>query len=208
MITRKRQLYTTIKEKLMQKSKTSAAPNTAYMKKIVYMGGDCPLSDTFTDEQIKRRVAFYQELNEKRKQLPHSNNYTERRFAVFGINDTTTVRVYMRETIENIAAQLFFSDFTISAHNVHRKKENGEIDKDLGHVVFTVRATEQEIEALLEYIRPKASYFVYDGERSKYVAGDTKRSEFVITKPDDRQKPNRFWRRSQSFIQRVEELRV
>jgi hypothetical protein len=178
-----------------------------YMKKLVNENGDCPLEKTFSKEQIKRRVAFYEELNSKRAKLPRRDRTVERKFAVYGWKDTTTVRVYMRETIENIADQLFFSDFRISTRNIHPEKREGEVDKDRGHVEVTVRATEHEVESLLEYIKPGASYFVYDPERSKYIAGDTRRSLFVITKPDHRLQPESFWRRSWSFIFRLEELK-
>jgi hypothetical protein len=191
----------------MEKNRGFFTPPDDYMKKTINEQGDCPLSETFTKEQVGSRIAFYRELNKKREKLPRYGVFTRRRFALYGWNNTTTVRVYMRETVENIAAQLFFSDFDISTENVYLKKENGSVDKDRGYVVFNVRATEQEIKALLEYIRPGASYLVYDGERSKYIAGDTKQSEFVITKPEGRQHPERFWRRSQSFIGRVEELK-
>lgn len=194
-------------KKKMQNNRSFLTPPELYVKKTINEQGDCPLSETFTKKQVGSRVAFYRELNEKREKLPRHGTFTQRQFAVYGWKDTTTVRVYMRETVESIAAQLFFSNYDISADNVYLKKENGEIDKDHGHVVFTVRATEQEIEALLEYLCPGASYLVYDGERSKYIAGDTKRSEFVITKPEDKQHPKRFWRRSQSFIGQMEELK-
>ncbi|HUT65803.1 MAG TPA: hypothetical protein VMZ05_06605 [Spirochaetota bacterium] len=178
-----------------------------YMMKLVNENGDCPLEKTFSKEQIERRVAFYEELNSKRAKLPRHNRTVERKFAVYGWKDTTTVRVYMRETIEKIADQLFFSDFRIITRNIHPENPNGEADKDRGHVEVTVRATEHEIETLLEYIKPGASYYVYDGERSKYLAGDTRRSLFVITKPGHRLQPESSWRRSRSFIYRVEELK-
>ena len=191
----------------MNDNRETVEPPHDYRKKLVNEDGDCPLEKTFSKGQIKRRVAFYEELNSKRAKLSRSNRTVERKFAVYGWKDTTTVRVYMRETIENIAEQLFFSDFRIITRNIHPENQNGEVDKDRGHVVFTVKATEKEIEALLEYIKPGASYFVYDPERSKYLAGDTGRSLFVITKPGDRLQPESFWRRSSSFIYRVEELK-
>ena len=178
-----------------------------YRKKVVNDGGDCPLENTFSAEQITRRVAFYEELNKKRERLSRHGRMTEQKFVVFGWEDTTTVRVDLRETIENIAKQLFFSDFRITVRNIHKKLPNGETDKDHGHVVFTVKAKEQEIEALIEYIKPGSSYFVYDGEHSKYTAGDTKRSVFVITKPGHPLQPERFWRRSRSFVYRLEEIK-
>ena len=177
-----------------------------YRKKIINLDCDCPLFYTFTSEQIRKKISFYKELNNIRDKLPQETEQIEKQFAIYGWKDTTTIRVYMRETIEKIANELFVSDYAISVKNIHPEKSNGEIDRDHGHVYFTIRATVLEIEALLKYIKPGASYFVYDGEQSKYVAGDTRASEFIITKPSEQNQPEQYYRRSQSFISRIEEL--
>ncbi len=180
------------------------APPATYKKKL--MGEDCPLSETFSEEQIRRRVAFYRELNEQRDTFPRTAGEVEREFALYGWDHTTTVRVYMRETVTRIAAELFYSDYDLVVENVNFRKKNGERDKDHGCVLFHVRAQESEIRALCEYIRPGSSYYVYDGEEKKYLPGNTALSEFIITKPEDPLQPKRFWRRSQSFISEVVEL--
>ena len=190
----------------MKARDTISAPPPGYRKKIVNEDGDCPLEKTYSGKQIEKKIAFYEELNRRRDTLRRQGETVERKFAIYGFEDTTTVRVYMRETIEKIAAELFFSDFRVTARNIYPKKETGEIDKDHGYVEATVRATKQEIEALFEYIRPGASYCVYDGERATYVAGETRKSLFIITKPDGCPKPENFWRMSRSFISRIEEL--
>ena len=175
-------------------------PPRGYTKKIIKSGGGFPLIETFTREQVDRRIAFYLELNRKRDGLPRVRPLAEKRLALYGWADTTTVRVYMRETVLKISQELFWSSSTVSVENVHE----GE-DKDRGHVLVSVRATEAEILSLVEYIRPGAGYYVYDGEEAKYVAGNTTASEFIITKTDDPLQPARFWRRSQSFIAAMEE---
>ncbi|UCB45746.1 MAG: hypothetical protein JSV25_16330 [Spirochaetota bacterium] len=190
----------------MKLNEKSSYPPQGYKKKIVHPNGSCPLSHSFTQEQIERRISFYEELNETRDKSPHATEQIEKQFAIYGWKDTTTIRVYMRETIEKIANELFISDYSICVRNVHPEKNNVEIDRDHGHVHFIIRATVAEIEALLKYIKPGASYFVYDGEQSKYVAGDTSASEFIITKPSEQNQPERYFRRSQSFISRIEEL--
>ena len=182
-------------------------PPPGYRKKLLNPGSDCPLSETFTPEQVERRIAFYRELNEKRNRLPQEGKQVLTKFALHGWDDSTTVRVYMRETVAKISQELFNSDYSLSIENVHLRDRNGKIYKDCGHVVVTLRATEPELHALFEYIKPGASYYVYDGEESKYVPGDTSASEFIITKPEDTLQPNRFWRRSQSFIAWIEELK-
>ncbi|MBI4439746.1 hypothetical protein HY638_02130 [Candidatus Woesearchaeota archaeon] len=183
-----------------------SSPPVGYQKKLVYEYQSCPLSETFSHEQIERRIAFYEELNKKREGIPKEKRLVERVFALYGWEDTTTVRVYMRETVSRMASQLFSSEFSISVDNVNRKGPDGQTDKDIGHVVVSVRATNPEIEALLDYIKPGSSYYVYDGEKSKYVKGNTSASEFIVTKTDDSQQPRKFWRRNQSFISRIEEL--
>ena len=110
----------------------------------------------------------------------------------------------MRETVQRIAAELFFSEYGLEVTNVYRADRDGIEDRNHGYVVVTVEATEGEIDALEEYIRPGASYFVYDGEESKYRKGDTAASEFIIVKTDEPVQPARFWRRNQSFIERME----
>jgi hypothetical protein len=177
-----------------------------YHKKVVNSGPGCPLSETFTSTQIAKRISFYPELNEKRKHIIRNSELVEKRFALYGWEDTTTVRVYMRETVSRIAAELFYSDYLLSVANVYSKSRDGTVDRNHGHVVVTLRATQPEIDTLMEYLREGASYFVYDGERSKYVAGNTEASEFIIVKPDETVQPKTFWRRSQSYIMRVEEL--
>jgi hypothetical protein len=179
-----------------------------YQKKIVNSGPGCALSETFTSTQISKRISFYPELNEKRKHLKRNRELVEKRFALYGWDNTTTVRVYMRETVSRIAAELFYSDYLLVVANVHSEFGDGTVDRNNGHVVVTLRATHPEIEALLEYLREGASYVVYDGERSKYVAGNSEASEFIIVKPDEALQPKRFWRRSQSYIKRIEELGV
>ena len=179
------------------------APPGSYKKKL--MGEDCPLSETFSKEQIRRRIAFYRELNELRDSLPRSTKDVEREYALYGWNHTTTVRVYMRETVARIAAELFYSDYDLVVENVNFRKKNGEKDKEHGCVLVQVRARESEIRALCEYIRPGSSYYVYDGEEKKYCPGNTALSEFIITKPEDPVQPKRFWRRSQSFVSDVVE---
>ena len=181
-----------------------AVPPPGYVKKIVNPGHDFPLSATFYPEQIEKRISFYRELNLQRERIVRRDTFIETRFALYGWDDTTTVRVYMRETVSKITAELFFSDYTLEVSNVLWKGADGRVDKDHGYVVITVRATEPEIDALAAYIHPGASYYVYDGEEAKYVAGDTASSEFIIVKPDEAVQPSRFWRRSQSFIARVE----
>ncbi|HLC64729.1 MAG TPA: hypothetical protein VJI46_01240 [Candidatus Nanoarchaeia archaeon] len=183
-------------------------PPVGYQKKLVHENESCPLSETFSRGQIERRIAFYEELNRKREGIPREKRLVERVFALYGWEDTTTVRVYMRETVSRIALQLFFSDFSIFVDNVNRKIPDGSTDKDYGHVVVRVRATNREIEEILDYIKPGSSYYVYDGEKSKYVKGNTSASEFIVTKTDGPQQPRKFWRRNQSFISRIEELRV
>jgi hypothetical protein len=180
------------------------APPASYKKKL--RGEDCPLSETFSEEQIRRRVSFYSELNERRDKIPRKAQVVEREFVLYGWNHTTTVRVYMRETVSRIAAELFFSDYDLVVENMNFRKKNGERDKDHGCVLFHIRARESEIRALCEYIRPGSSYYVYDGEEKKYLPGNTALSEFIITKPEDPCQPKRFWRRSQSFVSDVVEL--
>jgi hypothetical protein len=177
-----------------------------YRKKIVNRGSGRPLSKTYTATQIAKRISFYAELNRKRGSLERTDRVVEKRFALYGWDDTTTVRVYMRETISRITAELFHSKYALTVSNVYQESRDGNIDRGHGHVVVTVRATQPEIDALLQYIGEGASYFVYDGEKSKYSAGNTDASEFIIVKPDENLQPENFWRRSQSFIARIEEL--
>jgi hypothetical protein len=175
-------------------------PPRGYTKKIVNPGGGCPLVETYTREQVGRRIAFYRELNRRRDGLPRESPPAEKRLALYGWADTTTVRVYMRETVLKISQELFRPGSSVTVENVHDHD-----DKERGYVLVSVRATETEILSLLEYIRPGAGYYVYDGEKSKYVAGNTAASEFIIAKTDDPIQPARFWRRSQSFIAAMEE---
>jgi hypothetical protein len=179
-----------------------------YRKKIINSGPGRSLSETFTVTQVSKRISFYPELNEKRKHLKRSREFVVKRFALYGWENTTTVRVYMRETVSRIAAELFFSDYSLSVTNVHSEGRDGTVDRKHGHVVVNLRATQPEIDALMEYLREGASYFVYDGERSKYVAGNTEASEFIIVKPDEVLQPKTYWRRSQSYIMQIEELVV
>ena len=186
--------------------KEKKIPGEDYLKKIVNPGSDCPLTETFTRQQVKKRIAFYKELNRMREGLPRERELAAQKFALYGWKDTTTVRVYMRETVSKIASELFYSNFSISIKNVNFKSKNGKVDKDLGYVIVSVRATVPELKALFEYIKPGASFFVYDGEQSKYVLGNTAASEFIITKEGDPLQPEKYWRRSQSFIASIEEL--
>jgi hypothetical protein len=179
-------------------------PPPGYRKKLVNRGGGCPLTDTFTREQVEARVAFFRELNAGRDGLPARGSTVRRLFNLYGWEDTTTVRVYMRETVSRIAAQLFRSDYRVSVRNVNRGDGEGNLDKDHGHVQVYVEAFEEEIKALLEYIKPGSSYYVYDGEKHKYVPGDTEASAFIITRPEDSRQPRCFWRRSQSFVSALE----
>jgi hypothetical protein len=210
-----------------------AVPPPDYRKKIQRDGDDAPLSDTFTDEQLRRRVAFYEELRAQRERLRrrldgrHGDSSSEhsapakgtvspaatpaslhRRLALLGHRETTTVRVYMRETVMRLAAELFPYRYALEVRNVRPRSADGSEDKDHGYVLVDVTATEEEIDALLAYLRPGSMYHVYDGERRKYVKGDTEASEFVITRPEDRQQPQHYWRRSTSFIAAVAELPV
>jgi hypothetical protein len=177
-----------------------------YRKKIVNNDDDWPLSRTFTLKQIEKRIAFYQELNKKRNLLSKNSQPIEKKFALFGWNNSTTVRVYMRETVSKIAMELFSSDYVLSVCNINTMRDNGTIDKDRGYVLVTVKATKPEIKALLDYIKPGKTYYVYDGEEKKYIPGNTEKSEFIITKPEDPRQPKRYWRRSQSFIFDVREI--
>ncbi len=181
-------------------------PPTQYRKKVVNRGSSRPLSETYNAKQIAKRISFYAELNRKRDSLKRAQRVMQKRFALYGLDDTTTVRVYMRETVSRIAAELFNSRYELAVSNVYQEGRDGTIDRDHGHVVVTVKATQPEIDALLQYIGEGASYFVYDGEKSKYSAGNTDASEFIIVKPDENLQPKHFWRRSQSFIARIEEL--
>jgi hypothetical protein len=194
------------KEKFTNRVKAEIFPPKGYIKKIINPGGDCPLSQTFSQDQVKRRIAFYQELNIQKKLLKRKTGIVHKKYALIGWKDTTTVHVYMRETVSKIVQELFFSEYVLSVENVSIKRENGALDKERGYVSLSLSATEPEIEALLRYIIPGASFFVYDGEKLKYVAGNTAKSEFIITKLEDPQQPERFWRRSQSFIYRVLEV--
>jgi hypothetical protein len=182
-----------------------AVPPEDYVKKIVHPGQGRPLTETFSAEQVQKRVSFYEELNRKREEIRRDAETVQRRFALYGRDDTTTVRVYMRETVQKIAAELLFSDYRLEVSNIYRTDNDGREDKDHGYVAVAIRATEGEIEALEEYIHAGTSYFVYDGEESKYRKGDTAASEFIIVKPDEPVQPLRFWRRSQSFIALMEE---
>ena len=181
-----------------------AVPPKGYVKKVIHPGQGCALTETFTDVQVQKRISFYEELNRKRDGLRRDGKRRRKRFVLYGRDDTTTVRVYMRETVQRIAAELFFPDYQLEVTNVYRTGRKGKEDRDHGYVVVTVEATEGEIEALEEYIHPGASYFVYDGEESRYRKGDTAASEFIIVKPDEPLQPARFWRRNQSFIERME----
>jgi hypothetical protein len=181
-------------------------PPEGYKKKIIRRGESFPLIETFSSEQIARRVSFYHELNRRRAQLGAEGTPVVRRCALHGWENTTTVRVYLRETVIRIATELFNSDYEIEAKNVNWKLKNGGIDRDHGHVEVAVRAAASELAAFDEYIRPGASFYVYDGEEVLYVPGDTSASEFIIVKPDEPVQPQRYWRRSQSFISWIEEL--
>jgi hypothetical protein len=178
---------------------TPLKPPESYVKKVRNPGGDCPLVETYTREQVERRIAFYRELNRKRDELPRGGPPVEKRLALYGWEDTTTLRVYMRETVMKITGELFRSSLGVSVENVHA-------DKDHGYVLVSVRATAAEILSLVEYIRPGAGFFVYDGEASKYAAGNTAASEFIIAKVEDPVQPTRYWRRSRSFIAAMEEV--
>ncbi|MGQ9616262.1 MAG: hypothetical protein ACUVWJ_07640 [Spirochaetota bacterium] len=190
-------------EGIIEGLKVELKPPAGYEKKRIIPGGDCPLEKFFTSEQVRRKIAFYEELNRRRVQIPKAGKVIELELALHGWEETTTVRVYMRETVMKIAAELFWSNYTLSVQNVNRQKEDGGIDKEHGYVLLRVKAMEPEIVALFEYIKPGASYYVYDGEECKYVPGKTEESEFIITKIDDPGQPSSYWRRSQSFISRV-----
>jgi hypothetical protein len=60
----------------------------------------------------------------------------------------------------------------------------------------------------MHYLKAGSSYYVYDGEQSRYVAGKTDASEFIIVKPEETVQPEKYWRRSQSYIMRVEQLQI
>ena len=179
-------------------------PPKGYQKKIVNPASDCPLTETFTPLQVAKRISFYRELNEKRKRVVRSNELVWKRFALYGWEDTTTLRVYMRETVSRIAAELFYSDYALTVKNVYSSSKNRKIDRDHGHVLVTLKATKYEIAALMHYLKAGTSYYVYDGEQSRYVAGNTDATEFIIVKPEETIQPKKYWRRSQSYIMRVE----
>jgi len=181
------------------------SPPKGYCKKIVNPALDCPLTVTFSPLQIAKRISFYHELNEKRKQLIQCDELVSNRFALYGWDDATTVRVYMRETVSHIAAELFYSDYALTVENVYSSSEDGKIDRDRGHVVVTLKATRYETAALMRYLKAGTSYYVYDGEQSRYVAGNTDASEFIIVKPEETLQPKKYWRRSQSYIMRMEQ---
>ena len=183
-----------------------ATPPSNYIKKIINTEDSYPLSKTFTREQINRRIAFFKELNMIRIKLAREKKTYEKKFALYGWKDTSTVRVYMRETVSRIAKELFFSEYFISVNNIYISRSGGKKDKDTGYVTVIIKAELSEIEALLNYIKPGSSYYVYDGESSKYIPGNTEDSEFIITRTEDPEQPQKFWRRSQSFIERIEEL--
>jgi len=184
--------------------KPRLAPPMTYKKKL--FGEDCSLAETFSEEQIRRRISFYRELNHRRERISRNAPEVEKAFVLCGWDHTTTVRVYMRETVSRIAAELFFSDYDLVIENVNFRKKNGERDKNHGCVAVRVHARESEVSSLREYLHPGASYYVYDGEEKKYRPGDTEKSEFIITKPEDPLQPKRYWRRSQSFISDVVEI--
>ncbi len=184
--------------------KPRLVPPATYQKKL--FREECPLAETFSKEQIRKRISFYSELNQHRERISRNTPEVEKAFVLCGWDHTTTVRVYMRETVSRIAVELFFSDYDLYIENVNFRKKNGERDKDHGCVTVQVHARESEISALREYIRPGSSYYVYDGEEKKYCPGYTEKSEFIITKPEDPLQPERFWRRSQSFISNVVEM--
>jgi hypothetical protein len=177
-----------------------------YRKKIVNSGSGRALTETYSSEQVRRRISFYKELNGKRDRLERCNESVTKRFALFGWDDTTTVRVYMRETVSRIAAELFYSDYTLTVENLYAEHADGTADRDHGRVVVTLCATKPEYHALMKYLVPGSSYYVYDGEKSKYVPGNTASSEFIIVKPGEKPQPEHYWRRSQSFIQHVQEM--
>ena len=187
-------------ENLGQAEPKCETPPPEYKKKIINPGGDYPLSRWFSPEQIARRITFYEDLNRKRDGLCRKGPWVRRRVRLYGWDDTTTVRVYMRETVGRICRELFFSDYGLEVTNVYPDRA----DRDHGHVEFTVHATAGEVDMLLSYLAPGASYFVYDGEEARYVPGDTASSDFIIAGADDPVRPLRYWRRSQSFIGRVE----
>jgi hypothetical protein len=161
------------------------SPPPGYRKKVINQGEGCPLTDTFTTKQVETRVAFYRELNIRRQNLSKGGETDRRVYNLYGWEDTTTVRVYMRETVSRIAAQLLTSAYQIEVHNINHVDRNEDVDKDHGYVQVYVRALRQEIDALGDYIYPGASYYVYDGEKRAYVPGNTRASAFIITKPND-----------------------
>ncbi|MFC1769184.1 hypothetical protein ACFLZX_05460 [Nanoarchaeota archaeon] len=177
-----------------------------YQKKLVNPGMDCPLSETFSEDQMEKRIAFYRDLNEMRETLEREDKLIQRKFILYGWQDTSTVKVFLRETISRICEELFYSNYELSLDNINAKNEDGSKDKDHGHVILTVKATNPEIKALLGYIKPGSSFYVYNGEESKYVKGDTDATELIITRAEDKLQPQKFWRRSQSYIYRVERL--
>ncbi len=214
---------------------TLLQPPRSYKKKIINPGGDCPLSAAFSLEQVEKKIAFYEKLNRQREEItgqgnqrmsgpaayrssagfgsgrgyssgspepvPNGFRTLKKQLLLLGWEDTTTVRVYMRETVMKIIENLFFSDYELDVRNV-------KTDKDHGRVEIICTAADREFDALGKYIYPGASYYVYDGEESKYVPGDTAASEFIITRPVDPLQPENFWRRSQSFIAGIVERAV
>jgi hypothetical protein len=182
-----------------------AVPPEDYVKKVLHPSQGCQLTETFSELQVQKRISFYEELNRRREEIRRDGAPMRRRLSLYGWDDTTTVRVYMRETVQKIAAELFFSDYHLEVSNVYRTDRKGREDRDHGYVEVAIRATAGEIDALRVYIHAGASYFVYDGEESKYRRGDTAASEFIIVKPEESVQPPHFWRRSRSFISLMKE---
>ena len=96
---------------------------SGYRKKIINTHGDCSLSETFSSEQIKRRTAFYKEINAKRDKIPVIPGLINKKYSLYGWDETTTIRVYMRETVTKIVSELFSSNYSLSVTNVNYKNE-------------------------------------------------------------------------------------
>jgi hypothetical protein len=77
-------------------------PRRGYRKKLIDPGGSFPLQRTYTGEQLRRRLSFYEELQRRREELPRDTPRQCRCFDLLGWQDTTTVRVYLRETVARI----------------------------------------------------------------------------------------------------------
>lgn len=73
-------------------------------------------------------------------------------------------------------------------------------------MVCTVETTGPDLEVLFSYIRSDASFYVYNSRESRYIAGNNAESVLIINRPGDLKQPEKYWKRSQSFISRIAEI--